>query len=152
MRAASALLVAAALPASAQDYNATPNYGTVTLRTGFTPDPHNVNLRAGGDRSAQERVGSACRGFITNTPDVRLNYTAGDTFPLIISVAAQADTTLVVNGPDGRWYCNDDGGNGLNPSLRFDHPASGRYEIWVGTYASGATRPAQLSISEVTSR
>ena len=30
-----------------------------------------------------------------------------------------SDTTLVVNGPDGRWYCDDDGGNGsLNPALQ----------------------------------
>ena len=51
---------------------------------------------------------------------MRLNYRAGS-YPLIISVASRSDTTLVVNGPDGSWYCDDDGGNyGLNsgPALR----------------------------------
>ena len=146
-----ASLCVAALPAAAQDTNATPNYGTVTLKGGFTPDPHVVALRAGGDRAAS-RISNSCTGFISNAPDVRLNFEAG-TLPLIISVASGADTTLIVNGPDGRWYCDDDGGvNGMNPALRFNNPQSGRYEIWVGTYRSGSTPSARLHISEVSSQ
>lgn len=148
---AAVLTAAAALPAAAQDFNARPNYGEVTLRTGFTPDPRTVQLRAGGDLNAQNLSGS-CRGFITNAPDVRLNFTGGN-LPLILSVAAGSDTTLVVNAPDGSYYCDDDGGvNGLNPAVRFNNPQSGRYEIWVGTYASGQTQPARLHISEVSSQ
>lgn len=139
----------AASPAASQDFNANPNFGTVALRSGFTPDPHVVAVRSGGSLNA-ERLGSACRGFISSAPDVRLNFTAGS-LPLIISVASRADTTLVVNGPDGRWYCDDDGGEGgLNPMVRFNAPASGRYEIWVGTYGSASLEPASLHISELT--
>ncbi|WP_325060753.1 peptidase S1 [Vitreimonas sp.] len=146
--AAIALSACATVPSGGLDYNANPNYGTVTLQGGFTPDPYNVNLRAGGDRSA-EALSSSCRGMITNAPDVRLFFQPGS-LPLIISVNSGSDTTLVVNGPDGSWYCDDDGGvNGLNPALRFNSPQSGRYEIWVGTYSSGSTQPATLSISEI---
>ena len=121
------------------------------MRTGFEPDPNVIAVQSGGDLDAS-RVSSNCAGFITSAPDVRLVYTAGS-LPLIISVASQSDTTLVVNGPDGRWYCDDDGGvNGLNPQVRFNHPASGRYEIWVGTYRAGATQNARLHISEVRSQ
>ena len=142
---------AAAQPALAQDINGRPNYGTVNLRSGFTPDPHVTAVQSGGNINA-ERLGSGCRGFVSASPDVRLVYSSGS-FPLIISVASQADTTLVVNAPDGRWYCDDDGGvNGLNPALRFDNPQSGRYEIWVGTYGSSRLQPARLNISEVGSR
>jgi hypothetical protein len=149
--ASSLALAAAAVPAAAQNTNADPNYGTVSLRTGFAPDPRVVSLRAGGDIDAAN-VGSSCSGFITNAPDVRLVYSAGS-LPLIISVAADSDTTLVVNAPDGRFYCDDDSGvNGLNPSVRFNSPQSGRYEIWVGTYRSGATQPARLHISELGSQ
>ena len=148
---AAALACAAALPAAAQDYNARTNYGEVTLNAGFAPDPQVVNLRAGGDRNAQN-LSSSCRGFVTNAPDVRLHYSSGN-YPLIISVASGADTTLVVNAPDGSYYCDDDGGvNGLNPAVRFNNPQSGRYEIWVGTYSSGTTQPAELHISEVESQ
>lgn len=148
---AAVLAAAAALPAGAQDFNAQPNYGELTLETGFTPDPRTVQLRAGGDLNARS-LSSACSGFITRAPDVRLNFSGGN-LPLILSVAARSDTTLVVNGPDGSWYCDDDGGaNGLNPSVRFNNPSGGRYEIWVGTYAAGDPQPASLSISELSSR
>ena len=150
---AASVLLAAAVPASApaQDFNATPNYGTINLRTGFQPDPNVVRVQSGGNLDAS-RLDSTCAGFITSAPDVRLVYEAG-TLPLIISVASSSDTTLVVNGPDGRWYCDDDGGvNGLNPAVRFSHPASGRYEIWVGTYGHAALQDARLAISELTSQ
>ena len=150
--AATIAAIAAAPQATAQNYNAQPNYATVRLVTGFLPDPRVIQLRAGGDRPAN-RIDSRCRGYITSRPDVRLHYRAGDTFPLILSASSRADTTLVVNAPDGSWHCNDDGGVGaFNPSIRFGRPQSGRYEIWVGTYNPGPTAPARLHISELRSR
>lgn len=157
MRFANCLIVAASFAAAApaaaaaQDFNADPNFGALNLRTGFTPDPRVVSIRSGGEINAQT-VSSACAGFISSAPDVRLNFTAGS-LPLILSVAASADTTLVVNGPDGRWYCDDDGGvNGSNPMVRFNAPQSGRYEIWIGTYGNASLQPGQLNISELTSQ
>lgn len=146
-----AIAIGIAAPvAMAQDFNAAPNYGVMNLSSGFTPDPTKVNLRAGGSLDAGS-VGSSCQGYISSAPDVRLNYQSG-TLNLIISVASQSDTTLVINAPDGRWYCDDDGGNGVNPSIRFTGPQSGRYEIWVGTYDAGSTQAAELNISELYSQ
>ncbi|WP_114953400.1 peptidase S1 [Sphingosinicella terrae] len=148
---AGAVCALAVLPAAAQDFNAAPNYGTLNLEAGFANDPRVIAVRSGGELNAAN-LSSSCAGFISNAPDVRLNYTAGS-LPLIISVDASADTTLVVNGPDGSWYCDDDGGErGLNPSLRFNSPQSGRYEIWIGTYGSASLEPGQLHISELESR
>ena len=154
MTIARALIIAAcfaAAPAAAQDYNADPNFGTLNLASGFTPDPQVVAVRSGGEINAAT-ISQSCQGFVSNAPDVRLNYTAGS-LPLILSVAADADTTLVVNGPDGSWYCDDDGGvNGMNPMVRFNAPASGQYDIWIGTYGNASLQPAQLNISELTSQ
>ena len=151
---ASTVVLAAALaglPAAAQNIDGRPNYGTVNLRAGFTPDPHVVAVRSGGNIDAS-RVDSDCRGYISAAPDVRVVYSSGS-YPLIISASSSSDTTLVVNAPDGSWHCDDDGGvNGMNPSIRFNRPASGRYEVWVGTYGTTDTRPAQLHISEVGSQ
>lgn len=146
-----ALAAAAAGVAVAQDFRQNPTYGTLNLSAGFLPDPQVVNLQSGGSINAQS-LSSSCRGFIANAPDVRLNYRAGS-YPLIISVNSGVDTTLVVNGPDGSWYCDDDGGvNGLNPALRFGSPANGQYDIWVGTYGNASLQNAQLHISEVNSQ
>jgi len=143
--------VATAGVAVAQNYSLNPTYGTMNLTAGFTPDPQVVNLQSGGNVNAQT-LSPSCNGFIANAPDVRLNYRAGS-YPLIISVNASADTTLVVNGPDGSWYCDDDGGNaGLNPAIRFGSPQSGQYDIWVGTYGNASLQPAQLHVSELYSQ
>ncbi|MBI3437207.1 MAG: peptidase S1 [Proteobacteria bacterium] len=139
-----------AAPASAQHVNLQPTYGTITLRTGFEPDPTVVAVQSGGNINANT-INSSCAGFIADAPDVRLQFTAGS-LPLIISVASQSDTTLIVNGPDGRWYCDDDGGQNMNPSLRFDHAASGQYDIWIGTYGASSLQNAQLNVSELTSQ
>lgn len=151
LAAAAAAALVAVGPAAAQNVNADPSYGTVNLNAGFTPDPYVVPLSSGGGINASNAIGGSCRGYIANNPDVRLNYSNGS-FPLILSVAASADTTLVVNAPDGNWYCDDDGGDGLNPSIRFDRPMSGRYEIWVGTYGNSGYNSAELNISELYSQ
>lgn len=133
----------AAGAASAQDYSQPATYGTVSLETGFSPDPTNVSVVAGGGLAAP----NGCAGKIANAPDYELTYTAGSTFPLNIYVTSDADTTLVINGPDGQWHCNDDA-NGVNPHVNFATPATGVYDIWVGTYGD-ATAPAVLHISEL---
>lgn len=147
--AAALAAVATAGVAAAQNYGLQPTYGTVNLSAGFQPDPVNVDVLSGGRIDAATRF-NGCRGFIAEAPDVRLNYRAGTSLPLILSVNSSADTTLVVNGPDGSWYCDDDGGNtGLNPSLRFGSPQSGQYDIWIGTYGNASNQRATLSISEL---
>ncbi|WP_375547861.1 peptidase S1 [Oceanicaulis alexandrii] len=138
-----------AVSAHAQNVSLSPTYGTLALNSGFSPDPYVVSLEAGGSIAASN-IG--CTGYIANAPDLRLNYRAGEGLPLIISVSSEADTTLVINTPNGGWACNDDGGDGSNPSIRFNAPQSGQYDIWVGTYSSGGIRPADLHISELYSQ
>jgi hypothetical protein len=134
--------------AHAQDINATPNYGSVTLATGFNPDPHTINVVAGGNIQAST-LGGSCTGTISSSPDYRVTYTAGTTFPLIIRTSSGSDTTLVVNGADGSWYCDDDSAGSSNAQVRFNSPRSGVYDIWVGSYSSGTTPTATLMITEL---
>ena len=145
LAAAAAALMAA--PVAAQDFSLNPHFGSVRLSAGFTPDPYNVAVTSGGSIDAS-RVFSNCRGFISNAPDFRLHYNGQSSLPLIISVDSNADTTLVINGPDGQWWCDDDSGDGLNPSVRFSRPMAGQYDIWVGTYNNSYER-GTLSISEL---
>ena len=133
--------------AVAQDYSLNPNFGSVSLNSGFQPDPYNVNITAGGSIDAS-RIG--CAGNISNAPDFRLQYQAGGILPLILSVASSSDTTLVINMPNGTWMCDDDSGNGLNPSVYLSNPPSGQYDIWVGTFGGGYANSV-LSVSELSS-
>lgn len=128
------------------DTSARATYGETYLSSGFTPDPHQVSVVAGGGLQAST-VSSSCRGSIATAPDYQITYTAGS-LPLAIQTRSGADTTLVVNGPDGEWYCDDDSGGGNNAQVYFSKPSSGVYDIWVGTY-SGGNQSATLLITEV---
>lgn len=140
-------LTAAASAAAAQDMSATATYGEISRSSGFTPDPITVQLTSGGPIDASRAISSGCAGYIADAPDFEFTYSAGS-LPLSFIVAAGHDTTLVVNGPDGQWYCNDDA-DGIDPILRWGNPPSGTYDIWVGSYAQGGGQSATLYITEL---
>jgi hypothetical protein len=146
-----AVATLAASAAQAQDISAAPTFGTHAISGGFQPDPMNFQIVSGGELNAAETIGRGCQGYVTNAPDVRINYTPGS-LPLIISVNSTSDTTLVINAPDGSWICDDDSGNfGTNPSVTLRNVMPGQYDIWVGSYTQGDAAGATLSISELTS-
>lgn len=128
---------------SAQDPNLPATYGSVNLRAGFMPDPHVRGLVAGGP--IPTTLGGV-RAYVANAPDYRVYYTAGS-YALTFYVTSPADTTLLINMPNGRWVADDDSGGNLNPMLRFANPPSGRYDIWVGTVGTN-TAPATLHVTE----
>jgi len=131
------------------DWTLPPNFGSVELAAGFVPDPHVMTVNAGGPLEANVAVGNNCRGYVSEAPDYDVYYDAGS-WPLYFSAVSDSDTTLVIHAPDGQWYCDDDGGDGLNPQLLFQNPQSGLYDIWVGVYSAGGGYPeATISVSEV---
>jgi hypothetical protein len=147
---------AAAAPSGGQKYNAPvvdtsqrATYGDVYLSSGFTPDPYRVDLYSGGNVDATS-IASGCVGMVAYAPDFQLTYDSGS-LPLIFGVTSSNDTTLVINGPDGRWYCDDDSGEGTNPVMRIPNPGSGVYDVYVGAYG-GNGGSAQLYITELDSR
>jgi len=138
-----AALMAAATSVAAQNPSSPATSGGMRASAGFTPDPIRVSIYSGGSIDAS-RLGGACVGMIASAPDYEFTYTAGS-FPLSFGVVSNGDTSLVINGPDGRWYCNDDS-QGLNPILTWGRPASGSYDVWVG--AVGEAASSTLLISE----
>jgi len=133
--------------AFAQNYNLSPSFGSVQLNSGFLPDPYTRRgIQAGGDNHMSGSQGCPGGGWFANRPDYRLHYRAGG-YPLTIYVSAPGDTMLLINDPHLNWFCNDDS-NGLDPAIRFNRPASGQYDIWVGTYNRSRVRNSTIFISE----
>lgn len=149
MRLAFALVIGLCLPAwaVAQDVSLDANYGDVSLDAGFLPDPYTVDILAGGDQSAGD-LGDACIGSISDAPDLQPDFTPV-TSSLYVSVLSAADTSLIINTPDGSWVCDDDSGGELNPSLVFSSDQSGTFDIWVGAVGSDELVDATLYISEI---
>ncbi|MCC5986906.1 MAG: peptidase S1 [Pararhodobacter sp.] len=147
-----AAAILAALPllsgaASAQNWRLNPSFGSISLNAGFLPDPRTRSIQAGGNLRLNPIGGCPGGGYVANAPDYRLHYRSGG-FALSFYVRARGDTILLVNDPQGRWYCNDDY-SGLDPALRFSNPSSGQYDIWVGTYGHNRVRNATLYITEM---
>ena len=150
-----ALAAACTIPATAQNIFGEPNSGSITLEAGFPEDPTTVDVISGGSIDVSDVI-DGCVGHISEDPDVRLTFNASgspDALPLYIYATSGEDTTLLINAPDGNYYCNDDGAdggeNGTNPSIVFGPTQSGDYEIWVGSYDEGEFHEAQVGISEL---
>jgi hypothetical protein len=144
--AAALAFLGLAAPAVAQNASLSANYGEISLSAGFTPDPYTVNIQAGGSVDGSRLPGS-CTGYISEAPDFEVTYSAGS-LPLVFRTVSGADTTLIINGPDGQWYCDDDSFGDGDAQVRFNRPQSGTYDIWVGKFGSGGTAAARLLITE----
>jgi hypothetical protein len=122
------------------------------ITEGFPSDPKRHDVTAGGNIDLRECPGVPGSGWVTKLPDFVVNYTTTKGAPsahaLTFRIEASTDTVLLINSPDNKWHYDDDGGKGLNGKLRFPNAAPGRYDVWVGTYASGLQK-AKLVITEL---
>ncbi|MDX1421209.1 MAG: hypothetical protein R3181_14685 [Rubricoccaceae bacterium] len=151
MEAPATLYVSAQRDGAMLDPDGTPSAGRITLDAGFSPDPFELDVEAGGETSALAFDG--CAGFVdAAAPTAVLDYGGSGPLYLYARAASEEDLTLVVMGPDGALSCNDDA-DGFDPGLAVDPASAGRYAVWVGTYSSRArTEPpigATLFVSEV---
>lgn len=141
--------VPATPPSGAAGLNTTtmaPNFGSVILNAGFTPDPQSLSGTSGGAVQGQTLGNTPtgpCRGWVTPNPDhvVTLN---GPLPYLRVDVSSVGDTTLIIHGPNG-WWCNDDT-TALNPRIAGSWVA-GTYRIWVGSYTSGQWYPYAITFT-----
>ncbi len=145
----SIVLAALNTTAMAQDSTQPATYGSIALSSGFSPDPHVVDITVGGDNNAAD-TDSSCVGYVASSPDYSLEYTY-EQYALGIFAISATDTTLLINDPEGVWFCNDDSGDldSANPGIYFSSPKTGRYDIWVGSYSTETNYgSAKIVISE----
>jgi hypothetical protein len=128
------------------------NYGDAALASGFEPDPQTLAMQAGGDIDVSAYLGGSCAGFVTAQPDLDFTFSGAAGTSLRFYFVADdpgADTVMVINDPNGDWWCEDDTYGTLNPTIDFITALDGVYDIWVGTYESGDLVPGTLAITEV---
>lgn len=134
-------------PMPTLNFSLPPNYGSTALTSGFVPDPFAVGITSGGSVNVSY-LGAGCTGFATSAPDFSVNYTSG-AFPLLrFYFIGNGDSTMIINGPSGSYFCNDDSFGTLNPTIDFNNPQSGRYDVWIGSFAQGNFIPGTLYVTE----
>ena len=81
-------------------------------------------------------------------PDLELQYTAGTPQALLrFFWEGSGDAVLIINAPDGKWYCNDDTA-GFNPQITFTNPPIGSYDVYVAKRTTNSAGDGTLSITE----
>ena len=131
------------------NYSLPPVSGSTALTSGFVPDPYTVGVTAGGPANVSY-LGGGCVGYTTAAPSFSLNYTSGAFPTLRFYFVGGGDTTMIINSPNGSYYCVDDSFGTLNPTIDFNSPSSGRYDVWIATYSQGASVGGTLYITENT--
>jgi serine protease Do len=137
------------------DPQASPLSGSTSLVTGFTPDPFTAHIYGGG---SQDGLGlnlqnaTACAGFYAMEPSYALDWVGGTSFTLRMFAVEDSgmDATMIVRDPDGNYYCNDDASDGgIDPMIDLPVSLTGRYVIWLGSYAQNTSVSATFYITEL---
>ena len=122
--------------------------GQLALGTGFMPDPQIRSLNVVGsiDVSAvANRYGGTCRGYVMPNPNHIMSLTTAFSY-LRVHVKSTQDTTLLIQDPNGGFWCNDDA-DGYNPIIEGPWQP-GLWRIWVGSYSSGNSATYSIEFTE----
>ncbi|HYO87974.1 MAG TPA: hypothetical protein VER79_04955 [Candidatus Limnocylindrales bacterium] len=135
-------------PGTFLDATLPPAHADAALAHGFLPDPFWTVVIGGGELAVPpldsgNPSNTACAGFVTSEPDVRLTWSGespGLRFHLLPSDDA-IDAALVVHTPDGRWLCNTGFAPGYSdPSVEIRDPLEGAYSVWAANQTSYGVR------------
>ena len=132
-------------PPSPLRANLAPTFGRISLPGAVTTSHYSTGRTEGALDATGVNGQGACHGFVTAAPSYVLNLGAAQAF-LRAFVTSASDTTLIIQFPDGRFFCNDDSYNTLHPSIEGAF-AAGTYYIWVGIYRAGQRHPFRLAIT-----
>jgi hypothetical protein len=138
----------AVTPSPTLNYSLPAVYGSTSLSAGFVPDPFTVGVTSGGPANATG-VGTGCYGYTSAAPSFSVNYTSGTTTLLRFYFIGTGDTTMIVNSPSATYSCVDDSFGTTNPTVDFNTPSSGRYDIWVASYNSADAINGTLYVTEI---
>ncbi len=131
------------------DYSADPDFGTVVLQAGFTPNPTVSEIVSFGGVVDTSYLGGDCVGYAARAPDLRLMWSGtSNELRIFFTEDAGEDATLVMNLPDASWVCNDDYAGSLDPLIALENPPEGQYDIWIGSYQPNQFISGTLSVTE----
>jgi len=125
---------------SGPDVDGIPRRGVLELDTSPTPAP--VSLAITGEHRVSD-FASGCHGYVESQPVVTVRNLAAR--EVRVWTEGSTDFVLLVHSEDGRVYCDDDSGEGMNARLTLDLPA-GDHNVWVGTFGNGAHANATLHV------
>ncbi|RUO34375.1 hypothetical protein CWE13_12165 [Aliidiomarina shirensis] len=134
------------------DFSKEPGFGSASLNTEDLASMYQHEIISGGSINSRY-LGGECLGYVASAPDFRLMLTEEQAtlFVSFVSNESSDDTSLLVNAPNGDWYCNDDyESTSLNPGIVIENADVGQYDIWVGSYLADSFITGDLGLSNTT--
>lgn len=137
------------------DPAAAPSSGSVSLETGFLPDPYTAQVTGGGTLNGLNldlQGATDCVGYYSQEPTFSLDWVGGSSYTLRMFAVEEngRDATMVVRDPQGNYFCNDDAGDGgPDPLVILPVSLTGQYDVWLGSYSQDGQISATLYISEL---
>jgi hypothetical protein len=92
-----------------------------------------------------------CAGFISTSPDLRLEVDSGLWVHLRVDSAGDSDLTLVLQS-DGSSVCNDDADALTRDPEIVTYLGPGEYQVYVGVKEAGARSRFRLRVAEASER
>jgi hypothetical protein len=125
----------------------------------ISPDPYIVdNITAGGDvdiaavNGAGLRVpgGADCIGYFPAAPSFVFALSVGMPYLRLFFIGEpDSDAVLIVQMPNGLWYCGDDSFGTLDPTVTIiGNTASGLVRAWVGSFRASQRSSGRLFITQ----
>lgn len=108
-------------------------FGDSRLQAGF--ETVEQPAAGGGDLpiAGLDGLGGDCRGFVSLLP--AYTFTLEEAGDLLVFFEALRDSTLLVVGPQGELFCNDNAGSAnLNPLVNVSGAPAGRYVVYIGNH------------------
>ncbi len=114
------------------------------------PDYLTVEFEGEGGRINLADEITGCVGFTTAKPSYVIQWqrTAIEEHKrLRLFLYSRSDTSLAIRNPAGEWLCSDNSYGTNHPTIDIRRPRTGRYSIWAGLPATGASLNATLYIT-----
>lgn len=115
----------------------------VSVGAALSPDPMTLTGSVTPTHSASIAIGPGCAGFVSSSPEHVFSLSAPQSY-LRFTAESNTDLTLALRGPGG-VQCNDDT-HGFDPEIA-GPLAPGEYQLFVGTYSSGASAAYTLTVA-----
>jgi hypothetical protein len=114
------------------------------------PDPYAVPGSLGGGDIDIGALNEDCPGTYTAFPSFgfTLAQPSGYLRFFFASDDPRADAALIVQMPDGIWYCNDDSFNTKQPTVDvIGNLSTGGVSVWIGSFTPGESIPGTLYVT-----
>ena len=99
------------------------------------------------EREASTINADGCWGYIPNNAHATIHVAEAGQYNVAAVAGDMSDLTLAIQGPDGSFFCDDDGGSEILQPMVDAMFAPGDYNVFVGTFSEDTNAAFTLTLT-----